>query len=258
MAGVTQPPGEPQGGVLERMDKRAFARMETRTHEFLSQWAPMVTEFGNRAPGLDAMMAADLVGFEYRNLLEEALKVTRSLEEFSRFAAGDALLIVLARIRSFGFLGGLAREEAEQGLLLRYMNAPVFDEEEEPNEEGKGEPYRVGFLTARALAQAFLEWRALAWRAVAEGALPEREEEGAPSGVQEATQDNKPGFVRRAAWLAEQIQRRKLSQNWFEERRGGPDKKTIRKILRGEPVSPKTLRTLAEALGVSPDDIPHD
>jgi len=257
MVGVTQPPGEPQGGVLERIDKRAFARMEARTHEFLSQWAPMVTEFGNRAPGLDAMMAADLVGFEYRSLLEEALRVAQSLEEFSRFAASDALLVVLARIRSFGFLGELAREEAEQGLLLRYMDAPL-EEPDEANEDKERKPYYVGLATARALGQAWLECRALAWRAVAEGALLEREEEGTPSGAQEATQGNKPGFVRRAAWLAEQIQRRKLSQNWFEERRGGPDKKTIRKILRGEPVSPKTLQTLADALGVRPEEIPHD
>ena len=255
---MTQPPGEPQGGLAARIDKRAWSRMEARSHEFLAQWATKVAKRGNRSPVEDGLLAADLVAFEYENVLEEALKAARSLEEFVRFAAGDALLLVLARIKSLPFLGGVAREEAEQGLLLRYMDAPVFDEEEEPSEEGKGEPYRMGLLTARALAQSFLEWRGRAWWAVAESGLPEREEEGAPSGAQEATQDNEPGFVRRAAWLAEQIQRRKLSQNWFEERRGGPDKKTIRKILRGEPVSPKTLRTLAEALGVSPEDIPQD
>jgi len=258
MVGVTQPPGEPQGGVLERMDKRAFARMEARTHEFLSQWAPMVTEFGNRAPGLDAMMAADLVGFEYRNLLEEALRVARSLEEYSRFAAGDALLIVLARIRSFGFLGELAREEAEQGLLLRYMDAPL-EEPDEANEDKERKPYYVGLATARALGQAWLECRALAWRAVAEGGLAEREEEGASSGAQERPKENPgPRFPRRAAWLADQMKRRALTQGWFEARRQGPDKKTIRKILRGEPVSARSLATLADALGVQPEEIPHD
>jgi len=257
MAGVNYP--QPQGGLAARIDKRAWSRMEARSHEFLAQWATKVAKRGNRSPVEDGLLAADLVAFEYENVLEEALKAARSLEEFVRFAAGDALLLVLARIKSLPFLGGVAREEAEQGLMLRYMDAPVFDEEEEPNEEGKGEPYRVGLLTARALAQSFLEWRARAWWAVAESELPEREEEGAASAAQERPKENPgPRFPRRAAWLADQMKRRALTQGWFEARRQGPDKKTIRKILRGEPVSARSLATLADALGVQPDEIPHD
>lgn len=118
--------------------------------------------------------AADVAVCEYNSLLDEALKAARSLEEFMRFAAGDALLLVLERIKSFPFLKGAARDEAEQGLLLRYMDAPLYDPEDDNSDGKKAAPRRVGLHTARALAHAFLEWSARAWRAVADGALAER------------------------------------------------------------------------------------
>jgi hypothetical protein len=55
-------------------------------------------------------------------------------------------------------------------------------------------------------------------------------------------------FPNRAAWIRQRLDERDWSQSEIATYKGGPDRKTIRRILNGEPVSTGTLQKVAIAL----------
>ena len=65
-------------------------------------------------------------------------------------------------------------------------------------------------------------------------------------------------YPNRAAWLKRVLHEKNLSARALSEMRHGPDQKTVGKILRGLPVSEKSLARLAQALKVSREQIPSD
>lgn len=88
--------------------------------------------------------------------------------------------------------------------------------------------------------------------------LDERAEAG--QAVIAARQDTaKPPsrFPNRAAWLKRQMADRDFSKHYIKVQ-GGPDHKTIARILDGEPVRPHVIDRLARGLSVPREQIPND
>jgi len=96
----------------------------------------------------------------------------------------------------------------------------------------------------RALEAMIALWRGKAWAKLAPASVGPTESESGKTGI---SRPRELAFPRRASWLKERLLERGFSTS-DPSKYGGPDRKTIEKILRGGSVRNDVLEKLADAL----------
>lgn len=90
-------------------------------------------------------------------------------------------------------------------------------------------------------------WRNERARIMTDAALPEVD-----------ARTSRSSYPHRAAWLKAIMHERDITRNYLYNGLVGPDPATTKRILKGEPVPPRTLDKLAKALKMDRSEVPND
>jgi hypothetical protein len=247
--------------------------MEATTAAFLADYLPKLEREANRSgPIHDAELLRELVIHQFNLVARECMAVCGSVAEFEAEVHSDIARFVLYGLSQYRWLADAMRKELETGFALFVMRANPWAEIPEAD---RATAWHVGAITGEALSHTALKLRAEAWARAAEGGFrtpkgsaPNVADDDGAASIQPVKvnggngKNPEPKFPKRGSWLKERLLERGWS-NSDPSKYGGPDRKTIEKILRGEAVRNDVLDKAASALSkkhatVSVLDIPQD
>jgi len=277
LEGGAQPTGnsrkaEAVPSIIGKLPKDALLRMEAGTAAFMADYLPKVEREGNKSgPVHEAELLRELVIHQFGLVARECMAVCDSPDNFEAELHSDIARFVRYRLSRYRWLAEPMLKELDAGFTFFVMRMNPWAEIPEAE---RASAWHVGAITGEALTHLALKLRAEAWARAAEGCF------GTPKGTAaNVAEDNgatsiravklnggngkkEPKLLKRGLWLKERL----LERGWSNSdpaNYGGPDRKTIERILRSEAVRNDVLEKLAEALSkrhakVSVLEIPQD
>lgn len=251
-------PGAPAESIIGRLPKGALVRMEAATATFMADYLPKLEQEANKTgPIHDAELLREFVVHQFNVVARECMAVCVSVEEFEANLLSDIARFVHYGLSQYRWLADPMREELDTAFTFFVMRANPWAEI--PGAD-RATAWHVGAITGEALCHAALKLRAEAWARAAEGGFGASRDaasnvvdhDGAAS-IQPVTvksgngKDLVPQFPNRAAWLKDRLRERSWNKNDLS-RHGGPDRKTVQKILNGQQIREEGLEKVATAL----------
>ena len=269
--------------IIGRLPTEAIARLDAATAVFIAEYFPRLER---EVPKLEhepdrrvreARLLRELAIHHFETAARECMTLCASVAEFEAELRADIAWFVQFRVSQYQWLGDAMRSELNAGFTFFIMRANPWAGIPEGERDSR---WHVGAIIGEALSHTSLKLIAeAAAHAAKEGfgtskdVAPNDSDHTGTGSVQPGTVDDGgnntpvPPFPKRATWLKDRLHERSWNKNDLS-RQGGPDRKTVQKILDGQRIREDVLEKVATALCKAPTskklptvtllDIPQD